>query len=89
MPYITLTILRPPVGSAQRGPFTLRFNGPKATVRETTAEFVGGGGDLRAVGVDSRRRLVPFDPIWWAAFIPMPDQDVPAQIDVEFSLESY
>jgi len=84
---VTLTILRP---ASHRGPFTLRFNGPKATVTETTAEFCGPGGPggaLQAIGATNGRRLVPVDPIWWLAFLPMPDTDspVPEQIEVEFS----
>jgi len=79
---VTLTILRP---ASHRGPFTLRFNGPKATVNEATAEFCGAGGALQAVGAANGRRLVPVDPVWWLAFLPMPDQDVPEQIEVEFS----
>jgi len=91
---VTLTILRP---ASHRGPFTIRFNGPKATVNEATAEFCGPGGPggpggaLQAIGATNGRRLVPVDPIWWLAFLPMPtpSSPVPAQIDVEFSLESY
>jgi len=82
---VTLTILRP---ASHRGPFTLRFNGPKATIKEATAEFCGPGGPggaLQAIGATNGRRLVPVDPIWWLAFLPMPDQDVPEQIEVEFS----
>jgi len=79
-----ITILRP-APQQLGGPFTLRFNGPKATVTEATAEFADGGPDLQAVGATNGRRLVPVDPIWWVAFLPRQYHEVPEQIEVEFS----